>query len=328
MSNMTRRGGVPGNARPSLQQRRRRRGVAVFGAATLVGAVLSMPSPAQALPGEVVRVSHDSASDSLPTKTSTATCPVGKQLVGAGANINNGGARVIIDEIRPNGSPYTAPTAVTVKAFEDETGTAANWSITAYGICTSLPITDLVRVSATSAVSSNNARAAVASCPPGNRTLLGSGFDIGAGNGEVNVSDLIPDLTGLSGEPEVVVRAHEDSNGLDSNWSVTAFAICGVVNGDLDIHESPHGPVSANQSYTVSCPEGDRLLSGGVDIRSTEDGAGAVFDQPNERLVIDEIHPNGSLFSTPDELTVTVLEASPSNEFWHQYIYVVCYDPA
>jgi hypothetical protein len=65
-------------------------------------------------------------------------------------------------------------------------------------------------VSATSAVSSVNARAAFVSCPHGNRTLLGSGFDINSGNGEVNVSDLIPDL---SGDGEVTVRAHEDSNG-------------------------------------------------------------------------------------------------------------------
>jgi hypothetical protein len=126
MSDMTRRGGVPGTARPSLLQGRRRRGAAVLGAATLVGAVLSMPRPAQALPGDTVRVSHDSAADSSSMKTSTATCPAGKQLVGAGANINSGGPRVVIDEIKPNGSANTAPTSVTVKAVEDQTGTAAN----------------------------------------------------------------------------------------------------------------------------------------------------------------------------------------------------------
>ena len=101
---------------------------------------------------------------------------------------------MILDSVVPNGSPNAAPTAVTVKALEDETGTAANWSVTAYGICTRLPITSVVRVSASSAVNSNSARAATATCPSGTRTLLGSGFDIVSGNGEVNMNDLIPDL--------------------------------------------------------------------------------------------------------------------------------------
>jgi len=281
--------------------------------------------PAEALPGDTIRVSSTSASNATGEKTATATCRDGKQLVGAGAVLNNAGARVVIDSIVPNGSPNTAPTAVTVKAVEDETGTAANWSVTAYGVCTRLAVTNLVRVSAASAVNSNSARAAVATCPSGSRTLLGSGFDIVSGSGEANISDLIPDL---GGDGTVTVRAHEDSTGLGSNWWLTAYAICGVVEGDMGITRSEGGMGSANQSVVVHCPEGYTLFSGGVDLFSTDEGAGGTFDHPNDRLVIDQVRPSGSLFNTPRYVTISVLEASASPEIWWPEAFAVCFDPA
>ena len=310
---------------PSLRGRPRARAAILMGAAVLVSTVLSMSERASALPGDTIRVSSESVSNSSAQKTATATCAAGRQLVGAGANINNGGPRVIIDEIVPNGSANTAPTAVTVKALEDEVGTAANWSITAYGICTQLPITDVVRVSATSAVNSNATRAAVASCPPSNRTLLGSGFDISSGNGQVNVHDLIPSL---AGDGQLSARAHEDSTGLAGNWSLTAYAICGVVNGDMEIEDVAGGQTSVDKSATAHCADGYTLLSGGVDMLSTLDGAGAQFGHTNNRLVIDELRPTGSLFTTPRDVTITVLEASPSPEIWWPIVFAVCFDPA
>src|SRR5262245_520637 len=244
---------------PSVRMRRRwpTRAV-VSAAAALVGSAVVVAGPAQALPGDTVRVSSTSASNSTSEKTATATCPAGKQLVGAGAILNNAGSRVVIDSIVPNGSPNSAPTAVTVKALEDEIGTAASWSVTAYAVCTQLAITDVVRVSATSAVNSNSTRAAIATCPSGSRTLLGSGFDVVSGGGEANLNDLIPDL---AGDGRVTVRAHEDSTGLAGNWSLTAYAICGVVDGDLERRHVDGAQNSSNKSATASCADGYTLLS-------------------------------------------------------------------
>jgi hypothetical protein len=211
-----------------------------------------------------------------------------------------------------------------VKALEDEIGTAANWSVTAYGVCTELLITDVVRVSAASAVNSNPTGAAAGTCPPGNRTLLGSEFGIVAGDGEVNMYDLIPDL---AGDGQVAVRAHEDGTGFGGSWSVTAYAVCGVVNGDMEVEQVAGAQTSVNKSVTAYCAEDYTLLSGGVDKFSTVEGAGANFGFANNRLVIDEVRPSGSLFTTPRNVTINVLEASPSAEIWWPVPYAVCLNP-
>jgi hypothetical protein len=61
----------------------------------------------------------------------TASCPVGKRVLGAGGDITGGAGQVLMHEIRPN----SALTSVTVHAFEDENGTTANWTLRAYAIC-------------------------------------------------------------------------------------------------------------------------------------------------------------------------------------------------
>jgi hypothetical protein len=40
----------------------------------------------------------------------------------------------VVDDFRPNGSTTTAPTAVTVGAYEED-AFAGNWTVTAYAIC-------------------------------------------------------------------------------------------------------------------------------------------------------------------------------------------------
>ena len=63
---------------------------------------------------------------------------------------------------------------------------------------------------------------------------------------------------------------------------------------------------------------------------STLDGAGADPGPGpiNNRLVIDQVRPSGSLFNTPRYMTINVLEASPSPEIWWPIAYAVCFDPA
>ena len=293
-------------------------GITACGAAVAATLVL-LPPVAQAAP-LTFRFASESASSSDAQKSVTATCPSGWQLVGAGANVNNGGRRVVIDEIHPNGSASTAPTAVTVWALEDQTGTAASWSVTAYAVCTALPIQSVVRVSSTSSVSSTP-KGATASCPAGARSLLGSGFNINDGNGQVNVQDVVPDL---DGDGTVVVRAHEDPTGYAGSWSVTAYAICGVVDGALEIR-TDEGPFnSSEKSEDISCRDGFTLLSAGVDLSST----GLGIDPLNYHLIIDEIHIGGSAVTKPTDATIWVLEESATPEIWWMDAIAVCFDPA
>jgi hypothetical protein len=124
------------------------------------------------------------------------------------------------------------------------------------------------------------------------------------------------------------VRAHEDPSGYVGNWSVTAYAICGVVEGELILRSHAGPQNSTNKGVTLDCHDGFQLFGMGVDMLSTVEGAGAGFGHTNDRLVIDEITPSGDLFSAPREVTIWVLEESPSPEIWWQDVYGICFDPA
>jgi hypothetical protein len=82
------------------------------------------------LPG-LQRVAATSVSDSATSKSVTATCPAGKKVVGTGHEIANGKGQVLLDDVVPSEDL----TSVRAEAFEDQDGTAAAWSLTAYAVC-------------------------------------------------------------------------------------------------------------------------------------------------------------------------------------------------
>jgi hypothetical protein len=88
---------------------------------------------ANPLPG-LVRISATSASNSTDFRSITATCPAGKQLTGTGYEINGATGEAVVDDLRPNGGPAIAPTAVTIGSYEED-AYASNWSAIAYAIC-------------------------------------------------------------------------------------------------------------------------------------------------------------------------------------------------
>ena len=168
-------------------------------------------------PPGLQRVSATSALNSS-NKSVTATCPVGKRVLGAGADINAGNGQVLFDDIRPN----AALTAVIVQAVEDETGQSGPWNVTAYAVCAD-PIVGLERVATTSALDSTPSKFVTAPCPAG-KLSTGVGGDINAGSGQVlfNVFD-------VGGAGSAVVQGTEDETGLAGPWSVTAYSICAPV---------------------------------------------------------------------------------------------------
>jgi hypothetical protein len=60
-----------------------------------------------------------------------ASCPSGKNLLGAAGEITSGFGEVVMDDLRPD----AALTSVTVLGLEDQNGTSSNWNLTAYAIC-------------------------------------------------------------------------------------------------------------------------------------------------------------------------------------------------
>ncbi|WP_157979820.1 hypothetical protein [Kribbella monticola] len=83
-----------------------------------------------ALPG-LERVAATSPTDSATDKSVTATCPAGKKVVGTGHELTNAKGQVLLDDVVPSEDL----TSVRAEAFEDQDGTTAAWSLTAYAVC-------------------------------------------------------------------------------------------------------------------------------------------------------------------------------------------------
>jgi hypothetical protein len=109
------------------------RGLALaLGVAVVV--VFAPASPASAAVPGLVRISVTSASNSTDFRSITATCPVGKVLVGTGYEITGGTGEVVVDDFTPNGGAGTAPTSVISGAYEED-AFAGNWDLRSYAIC-------------------------------------------------------------------------------------------------------------------------------------------------------------------------------------------------
>lgn len=166
---------------------------------------------ADPLPGrvQVIATSPSSSAD----KFVTATCPAGKRLVSAGADILGGKGNVMIERMVPD----LTTNSVTVLGHEHN-ATPDSWSDRASAVCAN-PLPGLLRVFATSPASSANKSVSV-SCPPGT-VLTGTGGETLSSGGRAAVDSIEPNIY-LDG---VTVRAAEIQS-TNLNWTTTAFAIC------------------------------------------------------------------------------------------------------
>ena len=123
---------------------------------------------------------------------------------------------MLFDDIVPN----AALTAVTVTVTEDGDGTDDLWSVDAYAVCANPP-PGLQRVSASSSSDTEEFNLATATCPAG-KNLLGTGVELGGGNGRVTIDDLRPNAALTAN----TVAGIETEFGNPTDWNVTAHAIC------------------------------------------------------------------------------------------------------
>ncbi|MDG4801207.1 hypothetical protein [Micromonospora sp. WMMD980] len=195
--------------------------LALCGAAAVV--VVAPPAtPASAAVPGLVRISAVSATNSNDYRTVTATCPAGKVLTGTGYELNGATGEAVVDDLRPNGGPATAPTSVTVGAYEAD-AFAGNWSVTAYAICAN-PLAGLVRASVAGASNSNDFRSVAAPCPAG-KVLTGAGYEVNGATGEAVVDDFRPN-GGPATAPTSVTSGTYEEDAFAGNWSLTSYAVC------------------------------------------------------------------------------------------------------
>ncbi|MEH0985556.1 hypothetical protein [Micromonospora sp. CPCC 205556] len=273
-------------------------------------AVVVPASPASAAVPGLVRVTTTSATNSNDFHTTTATCPAGKVLTGTGYELNGATGEAVVDDLRPNGGPAVAPTAVTVTAYEAD-AYAGSWSVTAYAICAN-PVAGLVRVSATSVNNSNDFRSITAACPAG-KVLTGTGYELNGVTGEAVVDDFRPNGGAAAAPTSVNVGAYEaDVTGL--NWDATAFAICAnPLPGLVRISALSASNSADFRGITATCPAGKVLT-----------GAGYEVDGATGEAVVDDFRPNGGAATAPTSDTVGAYEEDAFAGNWFATSYAVC----
>jgi hypothetical protein len=140
---------------------------------------------AKALPGLEI-VAETNVATSAEYQRHAAKCPRGKQVLGAGGQVNHSAGQVALQAA----SAATGSALVSVIGYEDDDGYAGAWSLTAYAICSD-PVKGLSIVSATSALDSSAAKSALVTCPAGLQ-VYASLFSINAGSGDVVLEMVTP----------------------------------------------------------------------------------------------------------------------------------------
>ncbi|MCX5069462.1 hypothetical protein OOJ91_26805 [Micromonospora lupini] len=272
--------------------------------------VLAPASPASAAVPGLVRVSATSVADSADFHSTTATCPAGKVLTGTGYELNGATGEAILDDLRPNGGPATAPTAVTVGAYEAE-AYAGVWSVTAYAICAN-PVPGLVRVSAVSVTDSADFHSATATCPVG-KVLTGTGYELNGVTGEGAVDDFRPN-GGVATAPTAVTVGAYESDATALNWSATAYAICANPLAGL-VRTSTAGASNSLdfRSVVAGCPVGKVLTGAGYELNGVT-GEG----------VVDDFRPNGSAATAPTTVDSGAYEEDAFAGNWSDTAYAIC----
>ncbi|MGC4786796.1 hypothetical protein ACLQ22_02960 [Micromonospora sp. DT178] len=281
----------------------------VLGVAVAAGVVVPATPASAAVPG-LVRIAVTSASDSTDFRSVTAACPVGKVLTGTGYELNGATGEAVVDDLRPNGGPAAAPTAVTVGAYEAE-AFAGNWSLTAYAICAN-PLAGLVRVLATTASDSNDFRGVTAACPVG-KVLTGTGYELNGVMGEGVVDDFRPNGGPAAAPTSVFVGAYE-ADAFAGNWSATAYAICANPLAGL-ARTSAVSPSDSNDFHSVAaaCPIGKVLTGAGYELNGIM-GEG----------VVDDFRPNGGPAAAPATVTSGAYEEDTFTGNWTNTAYAIC----
>jgi hypothetical protein len=244
-------------------------------------------------------VSNTGPSDST-NKSTSVSCPSGKRVLGAGGWISLGNTnQVVFDHILPSADL----TSASVGAFEDATGTAENWDVTAAAVCATPP-PGLERVSATSALNSSN-KSVTASCPAG-KQVLGTGADIHTLNGHVVLDDIRPNAALTS----VTVSAIEDETGNPASWAVVAYAVCANAIAGLErVSETTPLDSSVPKVLFNGCPGGKDLT-----------GLGADLNTFNGQVQLDALNFGGA-----ENVLLVALEDETGNSApWSVTSYLIC----
>lgn len=218
-------------------------GVAV--AALVSGAVVLVPAlPASAAAG-LYRVSAVSSSDSVSPKTVTVDCDPGDKLTSVGGSVDGTNGDVLLTRAYADAALSRA-TASGIEGI----ATAANWTVTVYGVCAPAGAINGLTLVETTAGPNPNDKFVTASCPAG-KVTYGAGWKLLDAYGLVSIDEVKLNAALTS------VQVTSYDWGAVGDYSLTAQAICGtaLANMSLSTFSSANNSVSPKTVTTNACAE-------------------------------------------------------------------------
>jgi hypothetical protein len=256
----------PGNVQPSVEmptrtrtsRSRRRNRVARVAASLMlfVGTVtVVQASPAAAYVPDHELVVETSVPNSNTTRSITAECPPGKDLIGMSGSVLGGLGNVFLEGIVPDLIDDT----VEVFGHESLAGTTSTWSVRATAVCADEGVISgryLVEQQESAATGVPSA-GAFADCDEGDRALS-AGFQVSGAPGRLHLTTLLPT------EDTVLAVAQEDAVGTNAAWDVKAIVMCAPL-FDSQVYWDEVGSASTSRSKSQSavCPNDFNVTGGG-----------------------------------------------------------------
>jgi hypothetical protein len=273
------------------------------------GLVVTGTPAAASLPGVVLETDWSQWSSDQ-SQTAVAECPAGTKVIGTGADIFGGTNEEAIEQILPDIGKGT----VTVTAKETDPDTHF-WQVEALAICAPEPA-GLVTVLAGRGGTSRD-KTVTAVCP-GSKTVLGWGYDVGSGFGEVLVNQAIPDGSSITPATQVTVSAYEEDS-YSRDWSLDVTLICAKPIATQHVISATQKGDIDYKSVEAACPTGESLTGG---------GGAATTNTPslNSEVLIDSSYPFSYSVGPPDVLRMEAAEEDPLliTEKWTLAAYALC----
>jgi hypothetical protein len=147
---------------------------------------------------------------------------------------------------------------------------------------------------------------ATAHCSPG-KVVVGTGFRITGGNGDIMLDDLIPT------ETAVTVGAFVDQDGAHQAWTVTAIAVCAVKPAGWHIATvSTDWAFRTEAEISAPCEPGTRALGGGAEVFGSQG-----------QVSIDDVFPGQNSSHTKG-----FVDGDGNQKVWGIRAYAICaFDP-
>ncbi|GIH02531.1 hypothetical protein Rhe02_05980 [Rhizocola hellebori] len=205
----------------------------------------------QPLVGLVMVSDTDPTSDDS-IKLASVTCPNNKTVVGMGFSVNPASAQLRLQILKP------FQHSVIAQVHEDYNWYNQPWSLSVYAMCAEQP-PGWTLVSHIGATNSDNYHSVRSDCP-GETKPLAAGVEQSTGQGQIVVTDVDLDLTGVK------ASAYEYEDGTNATWWIRSYAICADPPTGWELQSSDNQTSYPTTTEYTTCTAGRKALSAGVDL--------------------------------------------------------------